>query len=137
MRASLSLGVAFGLVVCALLACSSNGDKKDDNNFREDVIECEDALDKLIDCCPGFDATPVLCTYYYSQQSGCTTSTTESVQPAFSLGESKCIRDKSCGQMQEDGVCERAQKARAYTYRSVTTDNTPDVTQNTHELVCK
>lgn len=134
-----SLGVGFGLFVAALLACSGNGDKTDDNNFREDVIECEDALDRLIDCCPGFDATPVLCNHYFSQTSGCGTSTTESVDPALSTAESACIRSRSCDELRQDGVCERAQAARAYTYRSQTNDGTssPSVAQSTHQAVCR
>lgn len=61
-----------GLAVAALLACGGghDGDTKGDNNFREDVIECEDALAKLEKCCPSFDATPALCNYYDAHTSG-------------------------------------------------------------------
>jgi hypothetical protein len=133
-------GVGFALFVAALLACSSNGDETDDNNFREDVIECEDALDRLIACCPGFDASPVLCNDYYHHTSGCGSSTTESVAPALSQDESACIRDRSCEELVADGVCERAQAARPDTYRSQTDDeypSSPNVTQHHHEPVCR
>lgn len=109
-------GVVVSLAVCTLLACGgADGDEHDDNNFRDDVIECEDALAHLEGCCPGFDAKPVLCNFYYDKSTGCASSTTTSVEPAFNVQESACIRDTSCAALVERKVCERAQLARAYT----------------------
>jgi hypothetical protein len=124
-------GVTATLVVCSLIACSndavSGDDEHDNNNFRADVIECEDALARLQQCCPDFDAKPVLCNYDYDKSTGCGATTTSSVEPAFSLGESSCIRETSCDRMIEAKICERAQLARAYTSRK-TTPTTPSST---------
>ena len=113
-----SAGVAASLVVCALFACSSKSgsgdDEHDDNNFRGDVIECEDALERLERCCPDFDAKPVLCNFFHSKDTGCGSVSTNDVQPALDRDESACIRDRSCDSLVATKVCERAQLARAY-----------------------
>lgn len=113
-----SAGAAATLLVCALFACSprstSDGDEHDDNNFRADVIECEDALERLERCCPGFDSAPVLCNFFHSKSTGCGSVNTDNVKPALSQDESQCIRDTSCDSLVATKVCERAQLARAY-----------------------
>jgi hypothetical protein len=112
-----AVGVVAALVVSTLLsrrASASDDDEHDDNNFRPDVIECEDALSRLQSCCPGFDATPVLCNFLFDRSSGCGSTTTNSVEPAFTRKESACIRDTSCDALVVGKVCERAQAARAY-----------------------
>lgn len=116
MSRRISAGVAASLVLCMLLACSSSGgdDEHDRNNFRKDVIECEDALAQLERCCPGFDAKPVLCNYSYDHSAGCGSSSTMSITPALSTQESSCIREKSCEALIGGKVCERAQQARLY-----------------------
>ena len=117
-------GVAATLVLCTLFACSYDGgsgdDEHDDNNFRADVIECEDALERLQRCCPDFDAKPVLCKFFYDKSSGCGSTTTSSVEPAFSRTESSCIRDTSCDALVTTEVCARAQLARAYSSTKTT-----------------
>jgi hypothetical protein len=123
-------GVASTVVICALFACSnsydgSSDDEHDDNNFRGDVIECEDALSRLEQCCPGFDATPVLCNYFHSKSSGCGTTSTSNVRPALERWESACIRDESCDELVANKVCERAQNARAYQAQQTTTISSP------------
>ena len=92
-----SIGVVASLLVSTLFACSwgnSDGEKHDDDNFRADVIECEDALSRLERCCPSFDSAPVLCNYYYDKSSGCSTTTTDSTEPAITTAESSCIRER-------------------------------------------
>ena len=134
------LGVVASLVTCALLACSyrDNDDEHDDNNFRADVIECEDALDRLHTCCPDFDVTVVECKFDFSHSSGCGTSSTESMKPAFTIDESACIRDTGCDVMKSSGVCTRAQAARAYTVSESQSsyDNNPSYNASTHAPVC-
>lgn len=119
-----SAGVAASLLVCALFACGSRStsgdDEHDDNNFRPDVIECEDALDRLQRCCPGFDPAPVLCNFFHSKSTGCGSVSTDDVKPALSRDESECIRDTSCDSLVATKVCERAQLARAYETRKDT-----------------
>ncbi len=135
-------GVAFALGVALLLACGDSNHKKDDNNFREDVIECEDAVAKLQRCCAGFDPTDVLCQYYYEYQSGCGDSQTDSVKPVFTTAESACIRSAPCEQLVATRVCDRAQKARAYEYHASTSTEvgssttTTDASTVTHLPVC-
>lgn len=123
MARRVSAGVAASLLVCTLLACSyggNSGDEHDDNNFRGDVIECEDALDRLERCCPGFDAKVVECNFYHSKTTGCGTVSTDDVQPALSRDESACIRDTSCDSLVATKVCARAQEARAYSKNTST-----------------
>jgi hypothetical protein len=138
-------GVFAALVVCTLLACSRNGDEHDENNFRADVIECEDALSRLEQCCPGFDPTPVLCNFYWDKSTGCGSTTTESEEPAFTRDESDCIREMSCDQLVTNKVCERGQAARAYERNTTTTSSSsgydysqgkPVVTSTTRKAVC-
>ena len=129
-------GVVASLVTCALFACSyrDNDDQHDDNNFRADVIECEDALDRLHTCCSDFDVTVVQCDFDFSHTEGCGSSSTQSVHPAFTLDESQCIRDTSCGELQSSGVCKRAQAARAYSVSDTEDDSFtyPDSSTITH-----
>ena len=125
------------LLAGALFACSSTrstsgGDEHDDNNFRADVIECEDALDRLEHCCPGFDAAPVLCNFFHSKSSGCGTVSTDNVTPALSRDESECIRETSCESLVATKVCDRAQLARAYESHK----QTPYPSTTAHAPVC-
>jgi hypothetical protein len=133
MARRVNAGAAATLLVCALFACApsstSDGDEHDDNNFRADVIECEDALERLERCCPGFDAAPVLCNFYHSKTSGCGSVATDNTTPAFSRDESKCIRDTSCDSLVATKVCERAQLARAYESHKQTSLTSSDTEQ--------
>ena len=106
-------GVFFALSVTVVIACGDDGVEEDDNQFRADVLWCEEALARLTDCCPGFDARVVECNYYYSFDKGCGSPTTKHVQPALTASESECIRDLSCDQLIATNVCARAQAARA------------------------
>ena len=136
-------GVAFALGISLLLACGGSGDEHDNNNFREDVIECEDALARLEKCCPSFDATVVRCQFDYSKNTGCGSTSIDSVQPAFNKDESQCIRETSCDDLVKKGVCDRAQDARTYEQHSTTTDgvgtaqSTTSGTNQTHLPVCR
>jgi hypothetical protein len=100
--------VFFALGISAVLACSRDNDEEDDNQFREDVIWCEEAVAHLEKCCPNFDTTRVACTFYYSYDEGCGTSTTRRTDPAFDKEESRCIRNTTCDALVAQGVCERA-----------------------------
>jgi hypothetical protein len=122
-----------GLVV--MLACNTD-EKIDDDNFREDVISCEDALAKLEGCCPGFRANAVRCQYYERtyEHSGCDSSTYEHQHedPALRLADSQCILGRSCSELVNTGVCAKAQAAKPYlvsTYRHEDHEN-PSVSPN-------
>lgn len=102
-----------------VIAC---GGEKDDDQFREDTLTCEEALAHLQDCCPGFDAAAVACRYYYVSQQGCAAPSEDREQPAFDLAESRCIRNTSCADVRADAaggsVCARSQKAVQYIDRT-------------------
>lgn len=148
MARRVSPGVAASLLVSALVACSSGyasgDDEHDDNNFRPDVIECEDALERLQRCCPGFDAAPVLCSFFHSRSTGCGSTSTTDMKPALTRDESSCIRDASCESLVATKVCERAQLARAYEAHKQTptsssdslSSSPPTSSTTTHAPVC-
>jgi hypothetical protein len=117
--------VCFALGIAAVLACNNNGNtEEDDNQFREDVIWCEDAVARLERCCPNFDARRVECNFYYSYNEGCGTATTRSIQPAYTKEESKCIRERSCEDLVGQGICVRAAEQGAARSSTVTTSST-------------
>jgi hypothetical protein len=139
-----------GAVMSLALACSvgSNKDEDEDSDqFREDTLTCEEALAHLQDCCPDFDTTAVACRYYFKSTSGCGDSTESREEPAFTLQESRCIRNKSCAELRESfdyavggrtNVCKRAQAAIQYIDRKSTSsggESTGSVHQ-THPPVC-
>jgi hypothetical protein len=74
--------------------CSVSGRRA---SFREDELQCEEAVARLADCCPAFSAQAVSCVYV----EGC-----GEVVPDLGVGESKCIRSLSCGEIRERGLCE-------------------------------
>jgi hypothetical protein len=106
-------GVLFATAVATVLACSSGEDDKDDNQFRADVIWCEEAVARLATCCPGFEPMRVECKYYYSHVRSCGPDTMTKVEPAFTTDESRCIIDTPCDALVANDVCRRAQDARA------------------------
>jgi hypothetical protein len=135
--------IVASVFVGALLACQfGSGDTTTDNdNFRADVIDCEESLAYLRSCCPGFDPTRVACHYYDQKTTACGETTETSEGPAISQQESDCILARACDSLVQDHVCERAQAATPYT--SNTTTNTgggPSVpiapTSSTHPPVC-
>jgi hypothetical protein len=137
------LGVVFALGVVALLACEdgdTKNDEEDDNQFREDVIQCEEAIARLERCCPDFDGSRVLCNYYFHfDTSTCGPRKTESIQPALKLTESRCVLDTSCEDLVGKDVCKRAQDARTYTSRRVENggSSSGDVNESdSHPPVC-
>ena len=106
-RSKGSAGVA--VVVLALaygLGVSCNG-------FREDEIECEKAVVRLIDCCPGFRAIEVDCNY--RENIDCNDKVTGRNFPALSSSDSACIQSRSCADLVAKGDCMRAQVAKRST----------------------
>ena len=115
-------GVLFALGVALVLACNNGNDEEDDDQFREDVIWCEEAVARLERCCPGFDARKVECLFYFSYDEGCGTSTTRRIDPAFTSEESRCIQDTSCDALVSQGICARAERGGAARTSETTTD---------------
>ncbi len=89
-----SSGFTVSLLVAIVLGCGTN---------TQEELVCEDAVSHLLDCCPGFDAHNVDCTY---QPPGCGVS---GVYPEIDSAQSSCIRAESCSRLQETGVCSRAE----------------------------
>ena len=111
MRWSMRSAYIVGGMWSAFVACSFSSN--DTNNFRPDVVYCEEALSYLASCCPNFDAGAVSCQYAY--YSGATCFDKDGVPsgyaPTFRQSESQCILDESCKTLVSTGVCERAQSA--------------------------
>lgn len=85
------------------MACDSD---TDDNQFREDVIGCEEALAHLDECCPERVSARVKCIYYFHRNEGCLgPDSVERLEPELEVGESRCIRDTSCIRLRDIGLC--------------------------------
>jgi hypothetical protein len=70
-----------------------------DCGIREDEFDCEEAVVKIQDCCPGTDTSRISCDYYVSACGG------ESF-PMLSVATSQCIVARSCAELRT-GVCTR------------------------------
>ncbi len=91
-----AVGGGWGALVLALLVGTGPAVAQ---GFREDEFECEETVAYLKDCCDGLDAKAITCDYY----EGCTYTD----YPVLSPAESRCIRDRSCKQIRDEGICER------------------------------
>jgi hypothetical protein len=67
--------------------------------FRQDEVECEEAVRYLSECCEGFAPIRIRCTY----QGGCDTDTV----PDVPVSQSQCILATSCDEIRRNRVCER------------------------------
>ncbi len=122
-----------GAFVALLFACG-DGSKHDYDNFREDVVFCEDAVAYLTTCCPDFQPHAVACQYHYDYTpGGCdTAATTDAENPALDLEESRCILGRSCDALRAGGVCARAQKATPYSEHGGPSDSYPSSSSSSH-----
>jgi hypothetical protein len=110
-------------VTLVIVACSGD--------WRDDTIACEEAVQHLAACCPGFDPTAVSCHYDY--ESGCGSKDWQ--YPALDPEESACVLRAECAHLEPSGVCARARAAMAYTIHENTDDG--GVTSMGHDPVCK
>lgn len=128
------VGVIAAIVVALVMACSRDDHEEDDTQFRKDVIWCEEAVAHLEDCCgTAFDATQVECRHFYMKDTGCGTTTVDTVDPAYRTDESKCIRELSCEAIRGAQVCERALaagKARTSHYVAESSSSTSSTTSS-------
>lgn len=91
------------LGIVAVMACDSD---TDDNQFREDVLSCEEAVAHLEECCPEFRPSNVECRYYFRRNESCVgPDTTTRLDPDINLRESRCIRDLTCDGLASRGLC--------------------------------
>ena len=85
------------------MACDSD---TDDNQFREDVISCEEAVAHLSECCPELRTSNVECRYYFRRDEGCLgPDSTTRIEPDIDLRESRCIRNLRCDEIFSRGLC--------------------------------
>ena len=114
-----------GFLVGAILAgvclfrgsVARGGTDTNDDNFREDVIECEQAASHLRECCPSATSAPD-CHYYDSKTTedcGCSGSyvTSSSWDRPIAIDESKSIESASCEELAANGTCDRAWESNA------------------------
>lgn len=133
------VGVAFALGVVISGAAHGAGEapETDDENFREEVLLCEEAVARLDTCCPDIDWSTVACNYRHTSTGGCTNGTADFEDPTFKLEESRCILDTSCSDIHARGVCTRAKAAQPYiTKARRDQDVTTDLGSTTHPPVC-
>jgi len=84
--------------------------------IRRDEFVCEEAYARLTECCPGFTVEADYCNF----DSGCGATR----HPALSPEESDCIRGKTCSELRDQKICERAAQVKP----PVTQDDAGQVT---------
>lgn len=107
-RVPIGLTVALGVAI--MMACSSGDDDggTDNNQFRGDVLDCENALSYLQQCCgKSFDPTAVECHHLFEKDEGCGDSKVTKQDPDLNEDESDCILDQSCDAIRKNNVCPR------------------------------
>ncbi len=70
--------------------------------IRAEDLACEHAASVLDECCPDLSAAELDCSY--DDYAGCSESVSP---PIIGEAESQCVRDASCAQIVEWGVCDR------------------------------
>ena len=131
------IGIAFALGV-VITGSAHGASETDDENFREEVLLCEEAVAKLDTCCPDVDWSTVRCDYRHTTTGGCSDGTADLEDPALNLGESHCVLDTSCEEIQRSGVCTRAKAAQPYLTKVRRSPNGPDTDlgSRSHPPVC-
>jgi hypothetical protein len=112
---TLRSAVFFGVTTVSLGASAWTIDT-DDDNFRPEVIACEEAVLHLVECCPGFTPSAVDCRYLHRHfdAGGCDGAFDEYTRPALSPEESTCIKTMRCDELTAARVCDRARSATPY-----------------------
>jgi hypothetical protein len=70
--------------------------------LRPDEMYCENAVQRLVDCCPDSMVRQISCEYV----EGCGVT-----YPAISEDDARCIAGASCASLMADGVCAAAATA--------------------------
>jgi hypothetical protein len=90
----------------------ADSEEVDDNEFREDVLLCEEAVAHALECCPGLSAPDNACHFHRmdSEDScGCSGGTAGRAHaysdPVLEIEESERIAEASCSALQHDGEC--------------------------------
>ncbi len=138
------MGIA--LIAGALLACTYDGTTVDDAQLRDDVVYCEEAVAHLVKCCAGFVAEELACKHSVTTKEPSCDATggysTDKEDPALDLAESRCVLATDCDSLARQGICGRAQAARAqragssYYEEEGEPQGTPKTYSTPHEKVC-
>src|SRR5262245_57944536 len=92
---------ALPLVASALVAVTFACVQHDHDNWREDVVACEEAVAHLASCCPGLEPHSLQCLHIHDVYEGCTSSSETKVDPMLDVGESNCILASTCSTLLE------------------------------------
>jgi hypothetical protein len=82
------------------------------SNLREDEILCEEAVARLVECCPQIDPSSINCSYVekcipLDEGDGCSAGAEWlSCVPQIDQGDSVAWRDASCAEVRAHGWCE-------------------------------
>jgi hypothetical protein len=101
------------------------------NGFREDEIECEQAVVHLRECCPDLNIKTLDCSY--EEHLDCSDTVTSREYPALALDDSRCVQKKSCDQLVASGACGRAGGAKR---RRINVDVDAGASSKTPDSVC-
>ena len=98
------------------LGCSDRDEFGDEVNFREDVILCENAVARVLECCPDLQVPGDACVFRHvgwTRDCGACSNGTESyeerVEPVLAIATSKGILGASCGDLAAADGCARLQ----------------------------
>jgi hypothetical protein len=98
--------LSFGLVW--QVQASDDVDERDENNFREDVILCEEAIGRISQCCPSMSPPSNSCEFLHYEKKdycgGCDSTLRFSAHdyrtPVLSIRESKGLIDATCSSVE-------------------------------------
>lgn len=80
--------------------------------LRSDDLDCMEALEHLVECCPGVDINRELCERPARTIDWC--GDVSDPKPGYTADESACIKRKSCAELVADNTCETAARGRSY-----------------------
>lgn len=89
--------IALAGLLIALGAVGSSPSR--DSTFRQDEVECEEAVAHLVECCPTLHAQQFFCDHIAAF--GCSPGR----YPDFAESQSRAIREQSCAEMHEADTC--------------------------------
>ncbi len=71
--------------------------------IRKDELDCEEAVQRLVDCCPDFVPSNLTCEY-----TGCG----DHPNPDIEITAADCIKAATCDELVENGACENPAQVR-------------------------
>ncbi len=89
--------ILFAAVVLFAYGASCTG-------FREDEIECEQAIVHLSACCPSYDSNKISC--QYQEHRDCNDKLVSTQTPDLTSDQSECLSAKSCEEIVAQGLCD-------------------------------